>query len=81
MLRSTGVVTGEFGFAEAYEQKAANMKSWEADPRAEVRDFAANMVGDLLRVAKNERRRAVEDIAVRKHVYGVRPDTRESSQN
>lgn len=72
VLDSTGVVSGEFGFAEAYERKAEEMKTWLTDKNDKVRRFAAEHSETLKRIAESERQRAVEEIALRKHVYGVR---------
>ncbi|MGO7369000.1 hypothetical protein ELI24_22445 [Rhizobium ruizarguesonis] len=74
VLRNTGVVHGEFGFAKAYEEKATALSSWLSDPSAEVRNFAGRFVKDLRNSAEAERRRAKEDITLRKHKYGVRND-------
>lgn len=74
VLSNTGVVHGEFGFAEALEEKVTAISSWLSDPSAEVRNFADRFVHDLQRSAEVERRRAKEDIALRKHAYGLRND-------
>ena len=74
VLRSTGVVTGEFGFAEAYEGKIEEIKPWLNDENEKVRNFAADYVTGLKNTAKSERRRAEEDIELRKHAYGVREE-------
>jgi ppGpp synthetase/RelA/SpoT-type nucleotidyltranferase len=74
VLGSTGVVMGEFGFAEAYEGKIEEIKPWLNDGNEKVRKFAAEYVRGLENRAKSERRRAEEDIELRKHEYGVREE-------
>jgi len=71
VLHSTGVVVGEFGFAEAYERKIEEIKPWLNDENEKVRNFAAGYVASLETKTKAERRRAEEDIELRKHTYGV----------
>jgi len=73
-LRSTGVVMGEFGFAEAYEQKIEEIRPWLDDESEAVRKFAVNYVREIENMAKSDRRRAEEEIELRKHEYGVRDE-------
>ena len=73
-LRSTGVVTGEFGFAEAYARKISEIEDWLHDDRNQVRDFAAGYISSLKEEIEFERRRAEENITLRKHTFGVRED-------
>ena len=74
ILGSTGVVVGEYGFAEADERKIEEIKPWLNDENEKVRKFSANYVTGLENAAKSERRRAEEDIELRKHAYGVREE-------
>lgn len=69
-LQSMGIVTGEFGMAEAYERKREEVLDWLRDDDERVRDFAKAYVSDLENLAKAERIRAEESIALRKHHYG-----------
>jgi hypothetical protein len=69
-LESTGVVTGEFGLAEAYEQKKREVLGWLDDSDEKVRDFAQWYIGTLDQASVAERKRAEEEIALRKHQYG-----------
>jgi hypothetical protein len=39
-MESTGSVMGEFGLAEAYERKKAEVKDWITDPGLKVQEFA-----------------------------------------
>lgn len=65
----TGVVTGEFGFVEAWRRKKAAIEPWLTDPRAEVQEFARKHIRDLdVRIA-DEQRRAEERKALRQLQY------------
>jgi len=70
-LLSTGVVTGEFGLAEAYSRKANEIEYWLKDESAVVREFTEDYRETLKKLEKDERARAEESIALRKHKYGV----------
>jgi ppGpp synthetase/RelA/SpoT-type nucleotidyltranferase len=70
VLQRTGVVTGEFGFAEAYERKKQEIEGWLKDRSEKVRIFAAGYTADLDVMIAAERRRAEEQIELRKHIYG-----------
>lgn len=70
-LISTGVVSGEYGMAEAYLKKAAEIEHWLNDSDKNVRDFAKSHIESLLLTEKRERERATEEIELRKHRYGV----------
>jgi hypothetical protein len=69
-LVTTGVVSGEFGMAEAYERKRREVLEWLTDPDERVQDFAKRYVADLERMRDTEQKRAEEDIALRKFRYG-----------
>lgn len=69
-LESTGVVTGEFGLAEAYEQKKKEVQGWLDDPDERIQNFAKWYIGTLEQASIAERKRAEEEIALRKHRYG-----------
>ncbi|WP_065382874.1 hypothetical protein [Hyphomonas sp. ND6WE1B] len=77
VLLSTGVVSGEFGMAEAYEQKAEEIEYWLSDEAAEVQDFAKSYITSLKADALQERRRAEEELELRKHRFGEREDKAE----
>ncbi|MDF2939686.1 MAG: hypothetical protein K0R66_328 [Gammaproteobacteria bacterium] len=70
ILQRTGVVTGEFGFAEAYERKKHEIEGWLKDRSEKVRIFAVEYIADLEAMIASERRRAEEQIELRKHIYG-----------
>jgi len=69
-LESAGVVSGEFGMAEAYERKRQEVLDWLSDPNEKVKAFAKQYVADLEQMRDAETRRAEEGIALRKHRFG-----------
>jgi ppGpp synthetase/RelA/SpoT-type nucleotidyltranferase len=69
-LEATGVVSGEFGFVEAYSGKKAALQAWLDDPRLPVRQFAEAHVRSFDRQIAAERRRSVEGFNLRKRRYG-----------
>lgn len=74
ILSSTGVVSGEYGFVNAYERKKEEVKDWLNDQDEKVRAFAAKYRDDLDKEIEWERKRADEDIALRKFRYGTNED-------
>jgi hypothetical protein len=69
-LETTGVVSGEFGMAEAYDRKRQEVLDWLSDPNEKVKAFAKRYVADLEQMRVAETKRAEESIALRKHLYG-----------
>lgn len=69
-LQSTGVVTGEYGFAEAYERKQLEMRGWLEDADERVRVFATHHIAELERMREAEKARADELIVLRKFEDG-----------
>jgi hypothetical protein len=69
-MESTGVVTGEFGIAEAYERKKSEVNDWVTDPDEKVQEFAKWYMASLEQMSVARRKQAEEDIALRKHRYG-----------
>jgi hypothetical protein len=69
-LQSTGVVSGEYGMAEAYEKKRLEVVDWLQDPDERIRSFAAKYISALEAMQDSERERADESIALRKFKYG-----------
>ena len=47
VLMNTGVVSGEFGFPEAYERKAEEISNWLDDSDEHVREFASGYIKNL----------------------------------
>jgi hypothetical protein len=70
VLESTGVVTGEFGFAEAMEVKRQEASAWLNSASDKIREFAESYVASLEGRIAFERVRATESIALRKAKYG-----------
>lgn len=69
-LEATGVVSGAFGMAEAYERKKQEVLEWLTDPEERVREFAKRYISDLEKFREVEMKRAEEGIALRKRQYG-----------
>jgi ppGpp synthetase/RelA/SpoT-type nucleotidyltranferase len=69
-LGATGMVTGEFGFVEAYEQQKAQIATWLSDPRIKVQNFAKGFVRSLEQSIADEQRRAEESQEIRRRDWG-----------
>lgn len=69
-LQSIGVVSGEYGMAEAYERKRLEVLNWLQDPDDRIRTFAVKYISELETMRDSERARAEESIALRKFNYG-----------
>lgn len=69
-LQNTAVVTGAFGFAEAYERKKNEVRDWVNDPDEKIKEFAKWYIAGLDQMISADRKRAEEEIALRKHRYG-----------
>ena len=69
-LQSTGVVSGEYGMAEAYERKRLEVLDWLQDPDDRIRTFALKYIAEIEALRDSERARAEESIALRKFKYG-----------
>lgn len=65
-MYTTGVVSGEYGLAEAYESKAKMLEKYKTDENERVKKFADRMIGSFLNSAKRERQRADEEKQLRK---------------
>jgi hypothetical protein len=78
-LDNTGVVHGEFGFAEAYRAKKKLLEDWLADSVTEVRDFAEIHMRELDNRIADETRRAETDTAMRNLKYS-RPEPSEDEE-
>jgi hypothetical protein len=69
-LETTGMVSGPFGFSEAYERKRQEVLDWLTDPDERVQEFAKWYIANLERMRDGEQKRAEEDIALRKFRFG-----------
>jgi hypothetical protein len=56
-INSTGVVSGEFGLAEAWRVKKESLTRWLTDERQAVKAFAEQHMAELDRMILSERRR------------------------
>lgn len=74
VLYATGVVPGEFGFAELHIERKALLEPWLADPSERVRMFATDQIRKLDRRIAAENRSAEASIALRKLEYGEELD-------
>ncbi|MDP3248164.1 MAG: hypothetical protein Q8M93_14515, partial [Polaromonas sp.] len=78
VLQATGVVSGEFGFAELHAERKALFEPWLTDPHENVRRFATEQIHELDRQIAAETRSAEASIAMRKLNYGEELDGGES---
>jgi ppGpp synthetase/RelA/SpoT-type nucleotidyltranferase len=69
ILQSTGVLSGEFGLVEAYQQKREALVPWLSDADEKVRSFAQQYIASLDRQIAAEQRRSEEDLEMRKRRY------------
>ncbi len=69
-LMTTGVVSGEYGIAEAYDRKKEEVREWLNDTDVKIREFAKRYMAEMERLSGAERKRADEEIALRKHRFG-----------
>lgn len=68
-IESTGVVSGEFGLAEAWEAKKQSLANWLTDNRPAVRAFAERHISELDLMVALEKRRAETRREMRKRDY------------
>ncbi|MBY0579259.1 MAG: RelA/SpoT domain-containing protein [Burkholderiales bacterium] len=74
-IDNTGVVSGEFGFAEAWRTRKESMTEWLADGRSAVKAFAEKHTVELDRKIASEQRRAEAEKEMRKRSYGEDGDS------
>ena len=68
-IDSTGVVSGELGFAEAWRAKKESLTEWLADERPAVKAFAEKHIAELDRMIALEQRRAETEREMRNRIY------------
>ncbi|GAA5072278.1 hypothetical protein [Lysobacter panacisoli] len=73
-IESTGVVSGEYGLVNAYEQKRAEVAKWLNDDDGRVQAFAKWLIEGLDRMIDHEKKRADEGVALRKYKFGADKD-------
>jgi len=69
-LLATGVVSGEFGMVQAWQQKKAEFQPWLTDSRPRVKACAVAHDRELDRMIAAEQRRSEEDLEARKRQFG-----------
>lgn len=69
IMAQTGIVTGEYGFVEAYKQKKEEVRTWKKSTSKYVRDFAIEYEKYMNGRIASEKKRADEDIELRKKEY------------
>lgn len=70
ILSQTGVVSGEYGFVNAYEGRIADIQSWKTDRSKVIQRFAKNYEEYLRSRISSEKKRADEEIDHRQREYG-----------
>ncbi|MXX06725.1 MAG: hypothetical protein F4Z71_08195 [Gammaproteobacteria bacterium] len=70
ILLETGMMTGEFGGAETYQEKIELLKPWLDDKNTRVAKFAAREISSLTKLVASENRHAQGQIAMRRIQYG-----------
>ncbi|MCY4005850.1 MAG: hypothetical protein OXE84_03340 [Rhodobacteraceae bacterium] len=66
VFHEAGLMTGEFGAAQTDQAKADSIRPWLEDESTRVAAFAKKEIRSLENMAASERRRAKEEIALRK---------------
>ncbi|HVI61103.1 MAG TPA: ABC transporter substrate binding protein [Bradyrhizobium sp.] len=69
ILESTGIISGQFGFVEAYQRKKNEVSPWLSDPRPKVRAFAERYQRTLDRSIAAEQRRSETDYELRRREW------------
>ena len=77
VLKSTGVVTGEYGFVKTYRNKIAQTKDWLEDDNKYIKEFAKEFHRDLEKRIREETKRVDENIEIRKRLYSDSKDDTE----
>jgi ppGpp synthetase/RelA/SpoT-type nucleotidyltranferase len=73
-INSTGVVFGEFGFANAWRAKKVSLTEWLADERPVIKAFAEKHIAVLDRMIAAEHRQAETEREIRNRSYGEEDD-------
>ena len=74
ILQNTGVVSGEYGFVEAYKRKIEEIMPWLDERDEKIQRFAKSYISELEKRIDAEKQRADEGILLRKHQYGTDED-------
>ncbi|MBU0569355.1 hypothetical protein KKB40_01060, partial [Patescibacteria group bacterium] len=70
ILSQTGVVSGEYGFVNAYEGKITDIQSWKTEKSKIIQNFIKKYEDYLRRRIDSEKKRADEEIDHRQREYG-----------
>ena len=65
-MYSSGAVSGEYGIAITYENKAKELKKYKNDSSDRVRKFVTRLIRNLNESAAKARQRAEEEIQLRR---------------
>jgi len=68
-INCTGIVSGEFGFVEAWRAKKESLTEWLADERPVVKAFAEEHIAELNLMIASEQRRAETEREMRNRSY------------
>ncbi|MBI5568761.1 MAG: RelA/SpoT domain-containing protein [Desulfomonile tiedjei] len=68
-IDSTGIVSGDFGLAEAWRAKKESLTEWLADERPVVKAFAEKHIAELDRMIASEYRSAEAEREMRNRIY------------
>jgi len=79
-IDSTGVVSGELGFVEAWRAKKESLAEWLADERPTVHAFAEKHIAELELMIASEQRRAEAEREMRKRSYDEDGESDEGGQ-
>jgi ppGpp synthetase/RelA/SpoT-type nucleotidyltranferase len=80
-IDSTGVVTGELGFAEAWRAKKESLTEWLADERPAIKAFAEKHIAELDLMIASEQRRAEIEREMRIRSYDSYDEDNESADD
>ncbi len=69
VLSQMGVVSGEYGFVEGYERKKQEIQDWKKDTSKVIKNFAQKYENYLSKQIGYERKKADEDIEIRKREF------------
>jgi ppGpp synthetase/RelA/SpoT-type nucleotidyltranferase len=73
-LETTGLVSGQFGFVEAFRAKKVDITAWLDDEHPKVKAFAARFIARLDTRIASEQRSAEERLELRKREYDTDTD-------
>ena len=73
LIEDTGVISGEFGFGQAFLGKAEMLEPWLQDDSDRVKRFAKSLIDGLKNRAASENRWSEQEIALRRLRYGENP--------